>query len=120
MSTIPQADIDYQKSHPNETSTGGLADLLIVGFVVCQTGVLLRMWTRRLQKVPLQADDYTLIAAAVSLEHCKWHYDAYTDPMYLDSADIYGQLGSNCRLHHNYLTGAIARVWTSYFGNLST
>ena len=66
MSSIPQAEVDYQKSHPNETSTGGLADLLIVGFVVCETGVLLRVWTRKLQKVPLQADDYTLLVAAVS------------------------------------------------------
>lgn len=65
MSTIPQNEIDYQKSHPNETSTGGLAELLIVGFVICETAALLRIWTRRLQKVPLQADDYTLLAAAV-------------------------------------------------------
>lgn len=63
---LSQADIDYQLAHAGDFNCEGLNTLTLTLVVVVTVALLLRMWSRRLAKIELKADDYTLIAGWVS------------------------------------------------------
>ena len=50
-------------AHPNDYSAGHLAPLCIAGICIVFFAVALRFWGRRHQKIPILADDWTLLAA---------------------------------------------------------
>ncbi|MDI1490533.1 MAG: hypothetical protein OHK93_001737 [Ramalina farinacea] len=65
MSAIPSETIASQLAWKNENDGGGLYAFCIAGIVICGITVILRLWSRKLQKMQWQSDDYTLIAAMV-------------------------------------------------------
>ena len=64
---LTQAEKDYQLARPNEVWTDGLTAYRIAFLCVAEICVILRMVGRRVQKITLRADDYTLIVAGVRL-----------------------------------------------------
>ena len=64
---IPQSEIDYQLSHADEYNASGLPAFVIACMVISTVAVGLRLFGRMKMKVPLKADDYTLVAALVGL-----------------------------------------------------
>ena len=66
MSAIPPEVLASQLARKNENDGGGLYAFCIAGTVICGLSVILRLWSRKLQKMQWQSDDYTLIAAMVS------------------------------------------------------
>lgn len=73
---IPPEEKAYQLARPNETSVDGLIAYNIAGLCVVEVAVMLRFWSRKMQKTPFKADDYCLLAAAVWVP-CRL-YDALT------------------------------------------
>ena len=66
MSTIPPEVIASQLARKDEyDGGGGLFAFCIAGTIICGITVILRLWSRKLQKMQWQSDDYTLIAAMV-------------------------------------------------------
>lgn len=65
MSTIPPEANPWQLARKDEYDAGGLYAFCIAGTVICGITVILRLWSRKLQKMQWQSDDYTLIAAMV-------------------------------------------------------
>ena len=61
---FPPEVIDYQLAHPNDYCAGPLLATCIAGICIVFPAVALRFWGRRLQKIPLLADDWTLLGAA--------------------------------------------------------
>ena len=61
-----QAELDKQLDHPEETSTGGLAELLIIGLCIVESVIALRMLARKVEKKPFRIDDFILVVCAVS------------------------------------------------------
>lgn len=64
-----QAELDKQLNHPEETSTRGLAELLIVGLCIVEFVIALRIFARKLEKKPIRIDDFILIFCAVSFKN---------------------------------------------------
>ncbi|KAL8822810.1 MAG: hypothetical protein Q9191_006463 [Dirinaria sp. TL-2023a] len=58
-------EVAYQQAHWNDNSAGGLTAFSITGSVIVLVATILRVWSRELAGISLQADDYTLIVAAV-------------------------------------------------------
>lgn len=65
MSTIPPVVVASQLALKDEYDGGGLYAFCIAGTIICGITVILRLWSRKLQKMRWQSDDYTLIAAMV-------------------------------------------------------
>ena len=66
MATVPQSEIDYQMANKNAYSGSGLGAFMIVGFIVTNMVVALRVVSRvRYMKLQLAADDWAIIAAQV-------------------------------------------------------
>ena len=68
----PQEEIDRQMALKHEYSLGNITAFIIAGLVIVTVAVLLRLWARRLSKIPWRSDDYTLMIALVcsSNKHC--------------------------------------------------
>ena len=60
---FPPEVINYQLAHPDEYCAGPLLALGVAGICIVFVAVALRFWGRRLQKIPLLADDWTLLGA---------------------------------------------------------
>ena len=60
---FPTEVIEYQLAHPNDYCAGPLLALCMAGICIVFPAVALRFWGRRLQKIPLLADDWTLLGA---------------------------------------------------------
>ena len=65
MSTMPSEVVVSQLARKAEYDGGGLYAFCIAGTIICGITVILRLWSRKLQKLRWQSDDYTLIAAMV-------------------------------------------------------
>ena len=65
MSTILTEVVASQLARKDEYDGGGLYAFCIAGTIICGITVILRLWSRKLQKMQWQSDDYTLIAAMV-------------------------------------------------------
>ncbi|KAL9101698.1 MAG: hypothetical protein Q9163_003063 [Psora crenata] len=63
--SVPPEEIAYQKAHASDYNAQGLNAFCIVGMCVVTVGVALRLWSRKMQKIAWQSDDYTLIVALV-------------------------------------------------------
>ena len=61
--SVPPEEIAYQQAHAGDFNADGLSTFCIVGELVVAVAVLLRVWSRKLAGIGLQADDYTLIVA---------------------------------------------------------
>ena len=55
----------YQKAHPNDFNAGGLKAFIIAGVCIITVMVGLRLWCRKMQKIPWNSDHDTLIGALV-------------------------------------------------------
>ena len=64
-SKLPPKEVQRQLSHKDEFNAGGLAPFLITIQIVSTIAVGMRFWARRMAKVSLRSDDYTLLAALV-------------------------------------------------------
>ncbi|KAL8937911.1 MAG: hypothetical protein Q9211_003451 [Gyalolechia sp. 1 TL-2023] len=62
---VPQQEIAYQKAHASDFNAAGLSAFCIAGEIVVVVAVLLRVYSRKIARIPLQADDFTLIVAMV-------------------------------------------------------
>ncbi|KAL9605843.1 MAG: hypothetical protein Q9179_000991 [Wetmoreana sp. 5 TL-2023] len=62
MSATPE-QIAYQQAHASEFNAGGLGEFSIVGVILVGLATILRIYSRKISRIPLQADDYTLIIA---------------------------------------------------------
>ena len=58
-------EIAYQRAHASDFNADGLSAFCITGEVLVVVAVLLRVYSRRISGIPLQADDVTLIIAMV-------------------------------------------------------
>ena len=65
MSTVPPEEIAYQKAHASDFNGGGISAFCITGEIVVVLAVALRIYSRRVSRISLQADDFTLIAATI-------------------------------------------------------
>ncbi|KAL8706261.1 MAG: hypothetical protein Q9201_000698, partial [Fulgogasparrea decipioides] len=64
MSATPE-QIAYQQAHASEFNAGGLGEFSIVGVILVGLATILRIYSRKISRIPLQADDYTLIIASI-------------------------------------------------------
>ncbi|KAL8731714.1 MAG: hypothetical protein Q9181_004203 [Wetmoreana brouardii] len=64
MSATPE-QIAYQQAHASEFNAVGLSAFSIVGVILVGLATILRVYSRRISRIPLQADDYTLIIASI-------------------------------------------------------
>ena len=64
ISRAPE-EIARQKAHASDFNADGLSTFCIVGEIVLFAAVMLRVYSRRIAQIPLQADDFTLIVAIV-------------------------------------------------------
>ena len=63
--SVPPEEIAYQKANASDFNADGLSAFCISGVIIVTAAVMLRIWSRKLQKIPLQADDYTLVVSLV-------------------------------------------------------
>ena len=63
---IPEEEKQRQLSRAGEYSQEGLPEFIIAGIVIMTCALGLRLWSRRMVKIDLKSDDYTLIVAWVS------------------------------------------------------
>ena len=77
MDLIPVADLGYQAQHADQNATVPLAVVNISVFAVTTVFVLLKLLSRRISKLKLELDDYTLILAWVRLRRSILHSSCY-------------------------------------------
>ena len=65
MAAVPPQEIAYQKAHASDFNAGGLSAFCIAGEIIVFAAVILRVYSRKIARIPLQADDFTLIVAMV-------------------------------------------------------
>ncbi|KAL8938356.1 MAG: hypothetical protein Q9216_003936, partial [Gyalolechia sp. 2 TL-2023] len=65
MAAVSDSEIAYQRSHASEFNAGGLSAFCIAGEILVVIAVLLRVYSRKIAHIALQADDFTLIVAMV-------------------------------------------------------
>lgn len=65
MAEASEQEIAYQKAHASDFNAGGLSAFCIAGEIIVVVAVMLRVYSRKLTQIALQADDYTLIVALV-------------------------------------------------------
>ncbi|KAI4166704.1 MAG: hypothetical protein LQ343_007827 [Gyalolechia ehrenbergii] len=65
MAAVPEQEIAYQKAHASDFNAGGLSAFCIAGEIIVVVAVLLRVYSRKVARIALQADDFTLIVAMV-------------------------------------------------------
>ena len=65
MSTVPPAEIAYQKAHASDFNADGVSAFCITGEIVVVVAVALRIYSRKVSRISLQADDWTLIVAMI-------------------------------------------------------
>ena len=66
LTAAQQRKLNYEKAHPTEFGCSGLITFTIIGIVLITIAVCLRIWSRKLARIELRADDYLLIVALVS------------------------------------------------------
>ena len=64
---IPEEEKQRQLARAGEYSQEGLPEFIIAGMVIITAALGLRLWSRRMVKIDLKSDDYTLIVAWVSI-----------------------------------------------------
>jgi hypothetical protein len=67
MAQTAENYVEYQMAHYDESQIPLLITVLFIGFVVTVSAVALRFWSRKLLKAKYQADDWTILAALVSV-----------------------------------------------------
>lgn len=66
------AEVQYQLTHPDETK-GPIIMAAVGTFSALATiSVMLRIWVRKANKNPFQADDYTIFIALVGIKRVNW------------------------------------------------
>ena len=65
MSTLPQKEIDHEMANRNEFGCVGLNTFTIAGMIIITVTVVMRMWSRKIAKIPWKSDDYTLVVGLV-------------------------------------------------------
>ena len=68
MTRAYAGDIAYQEKHLNDNAIPGIIAANVACTVGAYVAVALRLFSRRLIRAPLKADDWTVIASAVSRE----------------------------------------------------
>ena len=63
--SVPPEEIAWQQAHASDYNAQGLNAFCIVGMCVVTVAVALRLWSRKMQKIPWQSDDWTLVVALV-------------------------------------------------------
>ena len=58
-------EIAYQQAHASDFNAGGLSAFCITGEILVVVAVLLRVYSRKISGISLQADDITLIISMV-------------------------------------------------------
>ena len=49
----------------HEYSLGNITAFIITGMIIVTVAVVMRLWARKMAKIPWRSDDYTLIVALV-------------------------------------------------------
>lgn len=62
---LSQSDVDFQIAHAGDFNCEGLNTFTIVSMVVVTMAVMLRLWSRKIERIEWRSDDYTLIAGLV-------------------------------------------------------
>ncbi|KAL9583971.1 MAG: hypothetical protein Q9212_002392 [Teloschistes hypoglaucus] len=57
--------IAYQQAHASEFNAQGLAAFSIAGVILVGAATILRVCSRKISRIPLEVDDYTLIVASI-------------------------------------------------------
>ncbi|KAL8642970.1 MAG: hypothetical protein Q9228_000415 [Teloschistes exilis] len=60
-----QEQIAYQQAHASEFNAQGLAAFSITGVILVGVATILRIYSRKISRIPLEVDDYTLIVASI-------------------------------------------------------
>lgn len=60
-----QEQIAYQQAHASEFNAQGLAGFSIAGVILVGAATILRVYSRKISRIPLEVDDYTLIVASI-------------------------------------------------------
>lgn len=66
MATISPSELEYQKSHINDSRVPEIIAAFAVCLPLAYIAVILRFTSRRIGKIALKADDYWVIIALVS------------------------------------------------------
>ena len=64
---VSQQDIDYQLAHANDFNCVGLNAFTIIMMNIVTGALILRLWARKIAKIELKSDDYTLMLGWVGL-----------------------------------------------------
>ena len=67
MAGIAPSSLQFQLAHIHDDRSLGLKVVEILGLILATAAVALRIASRRVSKVPLKADDITIIIALVTL-----------------------------------------------------
>lgn len=63
---LSQADVDFQIAHAGDFNCEGLNAFTIASMVIVTIAVIMRLWSRKIERIEWRSDDYTLIAGLVS------------------------------------------------------
>ena len=63
---LSQSDVDFQIAHAGDFNCEGLNTFTIVSMVVVTIAVMMRLWSRKIERIEWRSDDYTLVAGLVS------------------------------------------------------
>ena len=72
MATIPPAELQYQLDHKDDDASRQLAAFFIVCMVASAFFVAVRLASRRMMRLGVQADDYTVLAGLVWMSDWDW------------------------------------------------
>lgn len=70
--TIPPAELQYQLHHIHENESPALGAFFIVCMVLSAVFVAVRLVSRKIMRIGLQADDYTILAGLVRPQIHMW------------------------------------------------
>ena len=62
---IPKAELQYQLAHINQSSSSQIIAVNIALPILSTVVVLLRLYSRRLERIPWKADDFVVFSALV-------------------------------------------------------
>ena len=72
--SLTDAEYRYELSHWNDTKRPALIAGSVVLITLDTFAVILRLWSRRVKRIGLAADDYTIIVALVgTASFSSWH-----------------------------------------------
>ena len=99
MATFPPAELQYQLDHQGDDESRQLAAFFIVCMVLSAFFVAVRLVSRKLMKLGLQVDDYTILAGLVRMSYADLN----------GHTESYSQLLDHCRgiIHH------LAHLWSA-------